>query len=36
MYTLWAAVMVVGELLILLVAWKGAEWREKAEKSEKP
>lgn len=34
MYTLWAAVVIVGELMILLVAWKGRQWRERAEKSE--
>jgi hypothetical protein len=35
MYTLWAGVMVIGELMILLVAWKGMEWRMEAERSEK-
>jgi hypothetical protein len=35
MYTLWAGVVVVAELMILLVAWKGQKWREAAEKSEK-
>jgi len=34
MYTAFAGVMVIAELLILLVAWKGRKWREDAEKSE--
>lgn len=34
MYTLWAGIMVVSELLLLLVWWKGGEWREKAVKRE--
>ncbi|OBZ71307.1 hypothetical protein A0H81_08577 [Grifola frondosa] len=31
MYSLWGGIMVVSELLILLVWWKGGEWREKWE-----
>ncbi len=30
MYTLWAGIMVVSELLLVLVWWKGGEWREQA------
>jgi len=35
LYTLWAAVLVVAELLILLVIWKGDKWREEAEQDER-
>lgn len=35
LYTLWAGLMVVSELLLLLVWWKGGSWREIAEKKEK-
>ncbi|KAF7985540.1 hypothetical protein HWV62_3783 [Athelia sp. TMB] len=28
MYTLWAGLLLISELLILLVLWKGAKWRE--------
>jgi hypothetical protein len=35
MYTLFAGAMIIAELLILLVAWKGEKWRENAEKTEK-
>lgn len=34
MYTLWAGLLVVAELLILLVAFKGRQWREQAEARE--
>ncbi|GBE87222.1 vacuolar DHA amino acid exporter [Sparassis latifolia] len=30
LYSLWAGLMVVSELLILLVWWKGSKWREQA------
>ena len=35
MYTLWAGFMVVSELLMVLVWWKGGVWREKAVEREK-
>lgn len=28
LYTLWAGILVVADLLILLIIWKGAQWRE--------
>ena len=28
MYTLWAGLLLISELLILLVLWRGAKWRE--------
>ncbi len=31
MYSLWAGLMLLSELLILLVWWKGGEWRAKWE-----
>ncbi|KAI0078221.1 MFS general substrate transporter [Panus rudis PR-1116 ss-1] len=34
LYTLWAGLMVIAELLIILVWWKGGEWREKSERKE--
>jgi hypothetical protein len=34
MYTIWAALIVIGELLILLVMWKGQEWRQSAEEKD--
>jgi len=34
MYTIWAVLMVIGELLILLVMLKGRKWREAAEAKE--
>lgn len=34
MYTIWGIIMVVTELLILLVIWKGGKWRERAEERE--
>jgi len=30
LYSMWAGLMVVADLLILLVWWKGGQWREKA------
>lgn len=30
LYSLWAGLMVLSELLTLLVYWKGAQWREQA------
>ncbi|KLO08653.1 MFS general substrate transporter [Schizopora paradoxa] len=30
LYTIWAGLMVITEILILLVWWKGAQWRERA------
>jgi hypothetical protein len=36
MYTIWAAVIVVGELLLLLTVRKGTKWREEAGKAETP
>lgn len=30
LYTIWAGLMVVTELLILLVIWKGGKWRDAA------
>jgi len=35
MYTVWAVIIVVAELLILLVVWRGAAWREEAERGER-
>ena len=35
MYTLWAGFMVVSELLMVLVWWKGGAWREKEVEREK-
>ncbi|OCH91100.1 vacuolar DHA amino acid exporter [Obba rivulosa] len=35
LYSLWAGLMVIAELLIVLVWWKGAAWREVAEGREK-
>lgn len=34
MYSLWAGLLVVSELLIVLVWWKGGSWREKATQRE--
>ncbi|KII91323.1 hypothetical protein PLICRDRAFT_105812 [Plicaturopsis crispa FD-325 SS-3] len=34
MYTLWAGILVVAELLLLLVLWKGGKWREMATERE--
>ncbi|KAK7689799.1 hypothetical protein QCA50_006438 [Cerrena zonata] len=34
LYTLWAGIIVISELLLLLVWWKGRSWREQAEKKE--
>ncbi|KAI0078248.1 MFS general substrate transporter [Panus rudis PR-1116 ss-1] len=34
LYTLWAGLMIVTELLIVLVWWKGREWRERCERKE--
>ncbi|KAH8082849.1 MFS general substrate transporter [Cristinia sonorae] len=34
LYTLWAGLMLVSELLLLLVMWKGQGWRERAEEDE--
>ena len=34
LYSLWAGLLVVMELMILLVIWKGQRWREEAEKRE--
>ena len=30
LYTLWGGLTLISELLILLVRWKGGQWREKA------
>ena len=35
MYSLWAGLMVLSELLILLVWWKGGQWRQKWELKER-
>lgn len=35
MYTIWAGVMVLAELLILLVLYRGGKWREESETREK-
>ncbi|KAI8971143.1 MFS general substrate transporter [Trametes punicea] len=35
LYSLWAGIMLLSELLILLVWWKGGEWREKWERKER-
>jgi hypothetical protein len=34
LYSLWAGGMLVSELLVLLVWWRGGQWREAAEKRE--
>lgn len=34
MYTIWAVVMVIAEILILLVLYKGGMWREREEARE--
>ncbi|CAL1713464.1 unnamed protein product [Somion occarium] len=34
LYSLWAGLMIIAELLLLLVWWKGASWREEAERKE--
>lgn len=34
MYTLWAGLVVIAQLMLLLVMWKGTEWREEAEREE--
>lgn len=33
-FTIWAGLMMLTGLLIILVAWKGEEWRKKAEARE--
>jgi hypothetical protein len=35
LYTLWAAIMVVAECMILLVLYKGRKWREGSVEQEK-
>ena len=35
LYTLWAGVMLLAELMILLVLWKGKQWREASIDAEK-
>lgn len=35
LYSLWAGLLVVMELVILLVIWRGQHWREEAEKVER-
>jgi hypothetical protein len=35
LYTIWAGILIIVELIILLVVWKGKEWREEAEKNER-
>ena len=35
LYSLWAGLLVVTELMILLVIWRGQRWREEAEKRER-
>ena len=35
MYSLWAGLMIIAELLILLVWWKGGQWRQKSELKER-
>ncbi|KAH7915438.1 MFS general substrate transporter [Hygrophoropsis aurantiaca] len=35
LYTLWAGLLVIAQLLILLVLYRGAKWREESEKREK-
>ena len=35
LYSLWAGLLVVMELMILLVIWRGQRWREEAEKRER-
>ncbi|CAG8628397.1 1310_t:CDS:2, partial [Acaulospora colombiana] len=35
LYTMWAGLLVVMELMILVVIWKGKSWREEAEKKER-
>lgn len=34
MYTIWSALIIIAELMLLLVIWKGGQWRELAEKAE--
>ena len=35
LYTLWAGLMLLAELMILLVLWKGKQWRETSIDAEK-
>jgi len=35
MYTIWAGLVLVSEALIVLVMWRGGQWREAAEAREK-
>ena len=35
LYTLWAGLMLLAELMILLVLWKGKQWREASIDAEK-
>lgn len=30
MYTLWAGLIAIAELVIVLVLWKGSKWRDEA------
>jgi hypothetical protein len=34
MYTLWAGIILISELMILLVMWRGGKWREAAVRRE--
>jgi hypothetical protein len=34
MYTMWSGIIIIAELLLLLVIWKGGEWRKNAERME--
>ncbi|KAH9055249.1 major facilitator superfamily domain-containing protein [Lactarius vividus] len=36
LYTLWAGILVLSEVMLLLVRWRGGAWREAAEECEKP
>lgn len=35
LYTLWAGLMLLAELIILLVIWRGKQWREASIDAEK-
>ena len=34
LYTLWAGLMLLSEIMILIVIWKGETWRDKAKARE--
>jgi hypothetical protein len=34
MYTIWAFLLIISQLLILLVMWKGGKWRRESEERE--